>query len=499
MRFGAGAFALILMAATNRPVPASDGSGSLDALLARIRAASGTPYAAHIVSEAHEIQDGRSYTVRVETEGDRSVVRRCRDGICGGEYFDGTRFFAVNLNDTALPGSLRRDDDERVVRAIESSAFATPEFRASGGSVSELPPIARNGKTYRRLVVRSGDVAFVVLVDPSTAVPVEARTPDGRVAFGFGDFRKVDGVTLPFETTRGNVILERYDSRRVSHDPFAAPSGLAPTFGANPQPLRMIPVPRQPGNEPVVPCSIGGVTVNCLIDTGNSSLGISLELAERLGLEATGEYEVSGLGRYLTGIVTAGPLVVGGTTFPSARYVVLHDLHGYGYDIVLGADVLAHTRVTIDYPQQTVKFESPERETAIASIPLLFRGFIPVVGTQLGALDVPLALDTGDEATVNVSYNYYSDHPGLFQPRAQREVAGIGGSADQIVGEIASIRLATFDVTHQAIAATRASEPSAGGHLGSGFLMHFTVTLDYTRARLGLVPRPNDAAVHATL
>jgi hypothetical protein len=337
-----------------------------------------------------------------------------------------------------------------------------------------------------------------VLIDPATWLPVETMTPDGRASLQLRDFRKVDGLMLPFEIRRDGTPVEHFESRRISHDPLRPPRGLSGTFADAAAPVQMVRMPRATANQPVVPCTLGGVATNCLIDTGNSSLGISLELSERLGLEASGEYEISGLGRYVTGIVSAGPLAVGGATFPSAHYVVLHDLHDYGYDVAIGADVLAHSRVTIDYPRQQVTFANPAHG-AVPPIPLHFSNFLPVVDMQLGAIDVLLAIDTGDESSINVPYDFYEEHPDLFQERGRSTVAGIGGTAQQVVGQIASARIATFEVTNQRIGTTLAPEPTAGGHLGGGFLNHFTLTLDYERSSFGLTPRPNDGAVRTVL
>jgi hypothetical protein len=494
MRFGVASLAFILsLAASSRAAPADDPT-ALDRLLAHVRTASGAPYAVHIVSEAHLTVDDRTYDLRIESDGYRSLTRRCRGDICQGEYFDGNRMFAVNLNDTALPSSLHANDEERASRAVATCAFAAPEFRTSGGTVTELPALSRSAKTYRRIAVRIGDAAFVVLIDPATWLPVETMTPDGRTSLELRDYRKVDGVMLPFEIRRDGTPIERFDTRRVSHEPLRAPRGLSPAFAETAAAVAMVRMPREPSNQPVVPCTLGGVAANCLIDTGNSSLGISLELAEKLGLEATGEYEISGVGRYVTGVVTAGPLLIGGATYPSARYVVLHDLHDYGYDVAIGADVLAHSRVTIDYPHRQVTFTNPARGTA-PPIPLRFSNFLPIVGVQLGAIDVLLAIDTGDESSINVPYDFYADHPDLFEERGRSTVAGIGGTAQQVVGQIASARIGTFEVTNQRIGTTIAPEPAAGGHLGSGFFSHFTLTLDYEHSSFGLTPRPNDGAV----
>jgi len=495
VRFGTVSSAVLLsVLAICRAAPAAAAPTSLERLLERVRTASGAPYAAHIVSLAHVALNDRSYELRVESEGYRSLVRRCRDAICDGEYFDGNRSFTVNMNDTALPSSLHPNDEARVVRAVATCAFADKEFGASGGSVTELPPVTRNGTAYRRLAVRIGEGATVVLIDPATWFPVETVSPDGHTALQLRDYRRVDELMLPFEILRDNSPVERFESRRVLPDPLAPPRGLSMTFAETARAIGMVPLARASANQPVVNCTLAGVATTCLIDTGNSGLGISLELAEKLGLEATGEYEISGVGHYVTGVVNAGSLTVGGATLAPARYVVLHDLHDYGYDVVLGADALAHSRVSIDYPRRTVTFASPARGAA-PMIPLRFRNFLPFVGMQLGAIDVSLALDTGDESSINIPYDFYLEHTDLFQERGRYTVSGIGGSAEQIVGEIASARIATFEVVNQRVGTTRAPEATAGGHLGSCFLGHFALTLDYEHSSFGLEPRENDPAV----
>ena len=96
--------------------------------------------------------------------------------------------------------------------------------------------------------------------------------------------------------------------------------------------------------------------MRCWFDTGNSGLAMSLELAEQLNLNPVGVFSVSGLGFYATEVVRAGPLQIGSVRFGDAEYVVLSDIHRYGYDLVLGADVFAATPLTIDYGRHTIAF-----------------------------------------------------------------------------------------------------------------------------------------------
>ncbi len=498
MRFAVVALALLLAA----PAPGSadqPAGADLDALLARVRATAGEPYAHHIVSTFRNVEAGLSFDVRVESDGYRLLIHRCRGIICDGRYFDGERSYDVNLNETALPVSLHGDDEARTLRAVDAGVFASPGFRAAGGSVVELGTVRQGRRLLRRLAVSIGDATPVdVLIDPESGLVVATATADGKVIDEYRDFRTVDGLTLPFEIWHADARVRRYDSRTVAAAALSSPAGVAPTFKAGPAAVTI----QNPGGDhppavpqPVVPCSLGGIRVLCLVDTGNSALGISLELAERLGMEPSGEFEVAGLGHYVTGVVTAGPLTVGNATYQAAKYVVLHDLHDYGYDVVLGADAFAHATVSIDYPRSTIAFAPPGGPVGDASIPLRFTDFVPYVDAQLGAFDALLAVDTGDEAAINVSNSYFTAHPGLFTPRGTQQVSGIGGEGEQLVGQLPTVRIGPFEMRNQAIAATLSDVATAGGHIGGALLGHFSVVFDYAHAQLGLTPRPADPAV----
>src|SRR5581483_2991538 len=145
-------------------------------------------------------------------------------------------------------------------------------------------------------------------------------------------------------------------------------------FATKPATVALDPESATPG----AMCTLGGVTVHCLFDTGNSGVAMSLELAEQLNLNPVGVFNVRGLGSYATEVVRAGPLQIGNAHFGDAEYVVLSDIHRYGYDLVLGADVFAAAPLTVDYDRHILAFgaDVPASATTIA---LAFDNFVPVV------------------------------------------------------------------------------------------------------------------------
>lgn len=504
MRFAAVVLSISLVAAAPAPAPvpkATKTVASLDALLERSRIASGAPYRYHIVSHSHESRQGRTFEVTTETDGPKYRVRSCSKEICSGFYFDGERSFDTNLNDTALPLSSRVDAFGVTLRAIVSYAFAAPDFRANGGQIVEREPILREGRRYRRIsIVPPRGTALDALVDPTSGLVDGVLSDERKYAFELEDQRRVDGkVTIPFAIALNGSEIERFESRAIASAPLEAPPGLLPTFSGDATPFPMAKLERT-SDQPIVPCIIGGQAVTCLLDTGNSGLSMSLELAETLKIEPHGgAFDISGVGRYATGIVRAPALAVGQATYPAANYVVLHDLHQYGYDVVLGTDAFARTRITIDYGKRTVAFATESVGAPTGGIAFGFENFIPILPVRIGDQTVMLALDTGDESTLNLAYDYYEAHPTLFKSNGSVGVRGIGGTSDEVVGELSDVRLGTFDILRPRIGATKRLPATARGHIGSGLLRHFEVTFDYGRGRLELKARARDPNVRSVL
>jgi hypothetical protein len=177
--------------------------------------------------------------------------------------------------------------------------------------------------------------------------------------------------------------------------------------------------------------------------------------------------------------------------YPAANYVVLHDLSQYGYDMILGADAFAHARITLDYGKHEVRI-GPSGSAA-AGTPLGFEDFVPVLPVNLDGTAVSLQIDTGDDNAIDLAYDYYEHHQSIFKPSASTVVNGIGGSSDGVAGTISDVRIGAFDLGRQRIAATK--KISYNGHVGSGLLDHFVVTLDYNEGTVELSPRTGDAAV----
>jgi hypothetical protein len=458
---------------------------ALFSVLAHMRQVNGNVYAMHIASTAAVTVDGQAATQQTDTQGLRFLLRQCSGAVCPGTYFDGLRLYGVTINSTALPRSEPSDAFMRALRIVGALDFIAPDFAQRGGRVLDGGTVALAGCTCRRLFVSGTDAApMEVYVDPRTWLVSGARSIGGGTAYAMRDYRRVGAYVLPFRIDRNGEAIEQYTTRNVVETPLQPPQGLIAQFASKPSTVALDPA----STTPDAMCTLGGVSVRCLFDTGNSGLAMSLELAEQLNLNPVGVFNVRGLGSYATEVVRAGPLQIGGVRFGDAEYVVLSDIHRYGYDLVLGADVFAAAPMTIDYAHHSIAFGVDRPADPAQSIALTFDNFVPVVDVSLAGQPAQLAVDTGDQSTVNLGDDFYSHHSTLFKPTHVQSVGGIGGDSVELMGTIPSMQIGPLVTGPQNIGTTKTLKGTANGHLGAGFLSNFAVLLDYARERMELLP-----------
>ena len=453
----------------------------LSALLGHMRSVNPDLLHAHIINTSTHVLDGAPSVVTTNAQDLRYLQQRCNGSVCVGTYFDGERVYDVNLNGTTLP---RADGSEPYVRALRVLAMLSFLDPAFDGKIYDRGMASYAGKRLRLLFVEDRiALPLKVYIDPRTALVRAAQTFNGQT-IAFSDYRRVGRFMLPYSVDLNGAPLERYTNRIVDSQPFAQPhpprvvaTSLHPHVNLDPQSV-----------SPLATCQLAGTAAACLIDSGNSGMAMSLELAEDLHLQPVGMLPIAGLGNYATEVVHAGPLDIGGIRLDSANYVVLTDIHHLGYDIVVGADVLAAVPVTLEAARHVISFERAAKTDSGVSVPIAFQNFIPVVDVTLGMQPSVLAVDTGDQSNINLAYEYYAEHSGLFTVTHSRSVTGVGGQSEELLGEIDSVRIGSITAQNQQIGATRTLRGTADGHLGAAFLSKFRVVLDYARQVMRLQP-----------
>lgn len=452
-----------------------------------MRQINGGLYAAHVASTAAVTVDGQAATQQTDTQGLRFLLRQCSGAVCPGTYFDGERLYGVTINGTALPRPDLSDAGMRALRIVGSLDFLSPVFGRDGGTIQDGGTVTAGTCVCRRLIVTDPKAApMEIYVDTHTWLVAGARPAGIGPVYTMRDYRRVGTYMLPFRIERNGIPIEQYATRSVLASTLQPPQGLSVQFASKPATVQLDPASSTPDAE----CTLGGVTVRCLFDTGNSGLAMSLELAEQLNLNPVGVFNVRGLGSYATEVVRTGPLQIGGARFGDAEYVVLSDIHRYGYDLVLGADVIAAAPMTIDYAHHALSFNVDDLQPDPArTVKLIFDNFVPVVDVTLSGQPARLAVDTGDQSTINLADEFYSLHPDLFKPTRQQSVGGIGGDSVEFIGTIPSLQIGPLSTGPQTIGTTKTLRGTANGHLGAGFLSNFAVMLDYARERMELGPK----------
>jgi hypothetical protein len=462
---------------------------SLGALLTRMRAYYGPVWDAHLTSVSQLTENGVAVTFKNESQGLRFVSSQCDGALCQGTYFDGERLWSIDVNGTTLPQTDGFDPLLRAERTVASLSFLAPDFTMQGGRVVDDGFTNISGELFRTLLIANGDaIPMLIYVDPKTASVRYMRDVNGDMTLEYRDYATVAlRYHLPLSVLRNGALFEHYETRGAVSTAFDPPHGLVATFAGS-APAVVTTDPQH--STPVFPCTLAGVATTCLLDTGNSGLSISLALAEQLNAQSVGSFKVRGLGDYATEVVQAGALQVGTMTLPAAKYVVLNDIDKFGYSVVLGADLLGATTVQIDHVSHSITFGAPAPKNA-ASVPLSFDNFVPVLDVRLGETPAQLALDTGDESSINLAYDFYEAHPGLFSLTGERTVSGVGGSSTELLGTIPSVQIGDLTIPSAIIGTTRNLHGTALGHLGAGFLASYDVTIDYANGALYLLPTAN--------
>jgi hypothetical protein len=441
--------------------------------LAALAAANGHAAQFHLRATGKRVVEGRAVTTVVEQLGPQRLVRRCINEVCGGTWFDGSREWAFGLNEVLLP---EEPDDatlvERTLAEIVSYAFAEPGFRAAGGTV------AREGPDRWRVRARDG-AELSALVDPASKAIRRVEIPGGRVVASYGRDARAGGASFALDRS-GPLEAGPLDEVVAVPGAIGVPAGAAVTIAGEPAvPLRDDPIP-------IVPCTLGRRSARCLLDSGATPSAMTLDFAEALHLEPHGELEITGLGRFATGFVEAGPLELGPARFVSARFAVVPQSGATRFDVVVGSDLLARMRLVLDRSRRTVRIlQTGGVAPAGPAVAVTFRGGSPVVQTMFGPQGARALVDTGDQAIVSFGYAAYRQGP-QWPVISRGQALGIAGADDTLVVDVPDVHIGPL-----VLGPTRATVRRTQGlaHVGIGLWDRYVVDLDEASGRLSFSPR----------
>jgi hypothetical protein len=223
------------------------------------------------------------------------------------------------------------------------------------------------------------------------------------------------------------------------------------------------------------------------VDTGSTPSALSLDAAEQLGLEPHGHIEIGGLHPYLTGVVEAGPLLLGGATFDGLRFAVIPRVREKRFDVLVGSDALSALCITFDVARRQATVAASGAPSRGRSIGITFADGRPYISVKLGerATSESMLVDTGDSATLAIGYEQYHSDMTLFTVREMGTAVGTGGAMDALLGELAHADIGGEALDRAPISAVRGQHV---GHVGYGFAAHcgrFVVDLGARRIVCG--------------
>ena len=245
--------------------------------------------------------------------------------------------------------------------------------------------------------------------------------------------------------------------------------------------------------------AVNAVPTPLLLDSGAGMSVIDRDYAARLHLAAAGRALAHGTGGVEQGTLVSGvTVVVGGARLSGITALVL-DLAplsralGRPVAFVLGRELFATRRVTIDFAGSTLTIDYPDRPPPVGATPLSLtpHGALFTVPIRIGDLPpVAADLDLGNGGALLMSdpYAHRSREIGALR-HAPGEGGGVGGLREIDRVTLPKVSIGPYAIEHVPAEINRgAVVPLDGVNLGIQLLRNFVVTLDLGHCRLWLAP-----------
>jgi hypothetical protein len=338
---------------------------------------------------------------------------------------------------------------------------------------------------------------------------------DGRdtITTTLEDHRRVDGLMLPFRVriSRGDpkydtlVTIERYRvNPTLDADAFAMPSRKLDDYRFAAGASRSVVPFELINNHIYVDASVGGKPVRMLVDTGGINI-LTPKALERLGLGSEGKLEVRGVGEQSADLglaradsVTVGSVTVDAPLFYTVELAFLVPVEGVELDGILGYELFRRFVVEIDYAARRLTLAPAASAAADTAgwTAVTFEGGTPIVAARLDGRAGQYSLDTGSRGWLTMHSPYVAQHAlgEAYASGGERITGwGVGGPTRAIPTLVGTFELAGHVVRELPVdlfvgrKGAHASQYLAG-NIGGGVLRRFTLTLDYERSRIKLVP-----------
>jgi predicted aspartyl protease len=442
--------------------------------------------------------------------------------IDGADGYDGTHPWG---RDTG--GEVSAQDTPAAIRSARSQAWLAacaywyPErMPATYGKVETRELDGKRFNVIKAMPEGGDPVTLWFAVDTGLLARIVLPTDDGGVATTvLDDYRKVDGVLLPFHFMNdGTDAAGRTDPRNhqdllvdrtnintaVSDRDFAMPA-MVPTAHVN-DASRTTRIPFDLANNHIyIDGAVDGKPVRLMFDTGAGNQ-LTPEAAKRLGLTSKGKLATGGSGEQLVdlGFARAKQVRIGAATLANPVFAVsslgdLPKVEGVPLDGLVGFEMFRRFGVTIDYAKKQLTLSEPTKfipPPGAAAVTFDLEGRYPIIPATLDGMPVRLLVDTGSRGTLTLSAPFVREHDLITKYGASPEALsgwGVNGGMRAWPARFGALRVGDLDI--EGIAGDLftgnkggQTSPNWQGNLGGGVLHRFTLALDYANKKIYLAP-----------
>lgn len=433
------------------------------------------------------------------------------------EVFDGTTLWSqdisggVHARDAAFPRAL----------AITNAFLArrryleAPDPRAA--AVSCRPPQTDGGRSLTVVRVRPANgIPADLAIDAGTGtlIRVAERLPLTTAVTTYGDYRRVDGMLLPFSIASGTLsqpangfrfAVSHYAiSRRANAVDFAPPAPRNPAVMLASRTSTTVPMMLE-GHQLMVWARINGhAPLPFILDTGGHAI-LTTGSARALGLAANGHGESGGSGSHTTGVQYARvrSIRIGDAEIRDQPMLVI----AYPYAFyergkrtplagIIGLEWFERFAARLDYGDRQVTFtplSSVRAHRRGSAVPLRFQDDMPLVSAAADGHTGTFGVDTGNAGSLILFGTFLRKHGFLERYARGRTLIGhgTGGSNSGTRQTLRSLRIGGH-VLHDTPAyftqmrSGSFSSWTEAGNIGYTVLSRFVPTFDYARGVMEL-------------
>jgi Aspartyl protease/PDZ domain len=427
---------------------------------------------------------------------------------------------AWNRDQTGLVWNV--GDDASRSQAISGayiSTFALWKPGAAGANISFAGIKRDKGHEYDTLSVLApgSKLPLEVWFDRNTHLLSREIQAVGPIVntVSFSGYRAVHGVLLPsavhVDNTNGNNVDVKITA--VTFNPpggashLSRPASSVRDFSiANGQMSTSVPIDLVDNHVYLDVMLNGKGPYHMIFDTGGANI-IDPAVAKEIGAFGKGSVQGSGVGAQTESFSFANvdTLQVGDAMLRKQLFAVVPVRAGFGVsggrpvDGLIGWEVLARYITTFDYAGKRVSLMLPAAAQGPAGshvVPFVFNSTQPQIPCGVDGIPSQCTIDTGARDTMTFYAPYLAQHP---QVRPATVTAngvtgfGVGGPSLGQLGRLQSLTIG--DLTMNELIADYSSStrgafasPFVAANLGGNLLRRFTVTFDYDRQTMALVP-----------